>query len=880
MEVTIKVLEAMFQGMSPSRLWQLIKTPRRLSNTSASWEMLTQYCSGYLMGYSLNEQEIILQQICNKAAQKAGKHAPDMEHQPPFLPQVALYTVLDLAQKFLVIQGRDHLCRVEQLMAWRDISLSLGQDLFTCAFLAWEDIQNNRERKSFAWPAVLRADHRGLQGMLDKKLAENHQHLYGSSQTFPLSWCSLMNYADAHDIVEQKFQELFSPFHAVSGQDKMLSTKERIQYACLCRIFLFRWARLPLNHVSHEERDRQIGELYNGLLSRLQEDQIAHTLPTLRALYGAAVPQPTGKTDCLDYALEPHVFWAEPDAPYRSLAGERSLLYNCMKRFFQNEMDQRIQMVFYVYLILKNMFRGEMVQTNRKVGFENFSKYQDRKDDLCQRPCYGAELIRMAVNAPLSQGNVSSLETRLTPKSTAYDDIKKVLDTDHLRDFADRLCGTPAPPKRMDELGAEEKQYFFVFHFIKKKDTGHPKDQIQAASCRHWQLRREVRIQANALALALSRSPWMYKRVRGIDAASNEVVCPPEVFAQGFRFLRHFRPEDFSTAHSGYPRPYPRLSATYHVGEDFFDIAGSLRAIDETIEFLELSRGDRLGHALGLGIDPRLHYKLKGKKIFQTKQERLDNLVWLTHRARDFGVDIDPQLYGKLKKEAEILLLEIYGNLLREISLTEYYCAMHLRGDDPQRYISGEYVRQQGILHPYDRAGILKRDYLEQYRSHNSTANLYHLYHFNAAVKRIGAEPIKVTIESPYIQLMQNIQDAMQWYIKRKGIIIECNPSSNVLIGTFQSYENHPIFRFHNAALEQDAEIRGKCSQLQVCVNTDDLGVFDTSQELEYALLFQALNGMHKEDGSKTYHDTDIIAYLESLREMGHEATFPDHDTV
>ena len=122
---------------------------------------------------------------------------------------------------------------------------------------------------------------------------------------------------------------------------------------------------------------------------------------------------------------------------------------------------------------------------------------------------------------------------------------------------------------------------------------------------------------------------------------------------------------------------------------------------------------------------------------------------------------------------------------------------------------------------------------------------------------------------------MRDIQDAMQRYIQEKGIVIECNPSSNVLIGTFQSYENHPIFRFHNAALEQDPEARRKCSQLQVCVNTDDLGVFDTSQELEYALLFQALNGMRGEDGSRTYHDTDILAYLESLREMGHEATFP-----
>ena len=125
------------------------------------------------------------------------------------------------------------------------------------------------------------------------------------------------------------------------------------------------------------------------------------------------------------------------------------------------------------------------------------------------------------------------------------------------------------------------------------------------------------------------------------------------------------------------------------------------------------------------------------------------------------------------------------------------------------------------------------------------------------------------------MRLTRDIQDAMQEHIREMGIGIECNPSSNVLIGTFRSYGEHPVFRFNNAMIEQDLKKRSSCSQLQVCINTDDLGVFDTSQEIEYALLFQALNNMRRGDGSKAYQEVDILAYLEGLRKAGHEATFP-----
>lgn len=46
-----------------------------------------------------------------------------------------------------------------------------------------------------------------------------------------------------------------------------------------------------------------------------------------------------------------------------------------------------------------------------------------------------------------------------------------------------------------------------------------------------------------------------------------------------------------------------KLNFTYHIGQDFFDIADGLRAVDELLIFCGVERGNRLGDALSLRIN-------------------------------------------------------------------------------------------------------------------------------------------------------------------------------------------------------------------------------------------------------------------------------------
>lgn len=122
------------------------------------------------------------------------------------------------------------------------------------------------------------------------------------------------------------------------------------------------------------------------------------------------------------------------------------------------------------------------------------------------------------------------------------------------------------------------------------------------------------------------------RRVKGIDACSLEIGCRPETFATEFRYIRRSIREKTG-------RQADDIGITYHVGEDFLDITDGLRAIDETIRFLELDKGDRLGHAIVLGIEPLDYYQLK-RNIFWTKQDYLDNVIWLLYRSAELNVGI------------------------------------------------------------------------------------------------------------------------------------------------------------------------------------------------------------------------------------------------
>ena len=882
MEVDTKFLDILFRKMSPSQILDRLRGKKPIADLGLDRKMFRSSAPQKLDGYSLDEHDLIFDYL-QVGASRFEQHQlralsghgriidedSTLRYDQP-LPDMAFYSVLNFASQVLKQENGIPVCRIEKVFTWRDAFLPLGQDLFVCAYLASEDLRNRRERRDFTWPAVIRTDLPELNEILQRGVAENHQHLYGSSQTFALSWCNMMNYPESHQKIGELFKELYQPVVILQEGEQLISTKDRVRYAAICRKHLFQ----KLHNI--ENNWSWLNELCPEMTANAE-------IKELREIYGARVPQLQGDPKILDYALEEEIFIVAPDAAYRSLAGERWFLYSCFRKFLLGELNEKEKLLLYLYLVLKGLFRSELIQVNGYVGFHNFANYQNRKSKLCDTPFYNAELLRMALNAPIREGNVTSLETRIGPGKTVEYILGGVTEPDEMFRFGDlsleEIQDTTRPPlPSITETNLSREGLFYVVHFIKDiEKPAYTLPDLELA-CRNNKVRKNIRQQALCMAECLSNSEYYCRRIRGIDAANHEFGTPPEAFAPVFRFLHNFRASDFAKEMLMKKEPVHRLSTTYHAGEDFLDIAGALRTIDEAVTYLEMQRGDRIGHALGLGVAPEVHYQLKGYRIFLRQQDRLDDLIWILFRGTELGVRLDCR--SELEKEARDLIEIIYGDAIQEndwnITLQDYYNSTLLRADSPERYITMKYEPYDGFGDPFEEFAVsLREPRLDRIRTNEKFAGMYYYYHYGKRERIRAEKTIDVLIDDNYIRLMRKLQDALQWELAAKGISIESNPSSNVLIGTFGVYEKHPVFRFNNTDLEIDPQKYRECPQLTVSVNTDDLGVFDTSQEFEYALLYFALNSIRDDQGKPRYGKTEILRYLENLRKMGHSVAFP-----
>ena len=119
----------------------------------------------------------------------------DEERKDFYLAASSIFTLpYTYGREVLTADGAEPLCRQEEVLGWRVVSLNLGQDLFACAFLAGNDVKQQVSRTFFAWPGVLRTNEPALRHMLEKGISENHFHLNGSTQSFPITWVYLMNH--------------------------------------------------------------------------------------------------------------------------------------------------------------------------------------------------------------------------------------------------------------------------------------------------------------------------------------------------------------------------------------------------------------------------------------------------------------------------------------------------------------------------------------------------------------------------------------------------------------------------------------------------------------------------------------------------------------
>lgn len=762
--------------------------------------------------------------------------------------------IISVAAQFLHMEGHEVRCHHNKLVEWRMLTQQTGQSLFLCAFLAWNDLRCSYSRNYFSFSPYVKSDHLRLRQMLARGMAENHFHLKGSAPSSTLSWICLMNNIDKRGGSEGFGHPALR--HALANGEmesaKWADSLYRLTSTAAC-LRLILWGACTGGDPS---------PLLETLLKVKPWDSNVCPLHPYwtHTVQNAINGKRLFSKSQLDYLQLNSDHINNESTTYCVLSGEHRFLYEMFRHILQDlTWTKQYGTLFYAYLLVFIRFRRELAQCNGAYGFDNFSLYQDRKE-LFLRPPYQKELVHIAFNSVLENQSIKSLEARIVLPPSPPKLRQKLRYCIQSIPFDNKTsCSVDKYTfsKRFYSEAEHDPRVFFVIHIPKTKDNSLKKAAIipNSVNCRHYAYRSNVVWpEIYALTGLFRQGSILPKWIRGLDACSQEIACRPEVFAPAFRYARYM-------AVSKWQAVSP-LRLTYHVGEDFLDIVDGLRAIDEAIKYLNLKHGDRLGHALALGIAPDLWYEKRHNSLILSAQDLLDNTMWFLHTLRELNWR-DEALQQELEGVYSNLCFRIYQ---RAIPLAQYWQAWLLRGDEPR------YYRNKSPFLWGDDQNRLSPDLTCRTLRENDpdVRELYRCYHYDLNVRQAGEMLMPFTIPQGYVQAVCAVQQAMRNKISYLGIGIETNPSSNYLISQFGPYEKHPIVTFYDRYLHNPPQ--GATNF--VSINTDDQGVFDTDLENEFSLMASALENAKGPDGNCLYTPEAVYLWIDQIRKMGLEQSF------
>ena len=408
--------------------------------------------------------------------------------------------------------------------------------------------------------------------------------------------------------------------------------------------------------------------------------------------------------------------------------------------------------------------------------------------------------------------------------------------------------------------------------------------------------------------------------IRGLDVVGDETRWPIERFAPILRWLRS------PSAELGVPMklpkglgpepPVPRLHLSIHAGEDYAHPLSGLRHIDETVEFCGMGTGDRLGHALALGIPPDEWLKRNGD-VELPLDEHVDNLVWAWYRSKNLEhLEWVKRVRSRLEARISRLLphMSWYPQENSELQLAEIdplrlYQAWVLRKNCPYKALEQPGVNE--IVGPDLEIGAPDWSLIRAKKGIATTCTAEGLYVLRAehearalataekprwqvrlTVQRHGyltrrqreqeeLNAAALSAESkkpiPYLhdhddaddlRCMLALQDERMEMYALLGITIETNPSSNVYIGQLQTHSDHPIYRW-NPPNQMDLNEGARFNKfalrhrpMPVTINTDDPGMIPTTLRMEHHL-------MHEGALDRGYTEKEADDWIERLRQSG-----------
>lgn len=698
------------------------------------------------------------------------------------------------AKQFLEYKNGYLLVTSKHLLGWNEVTRMTGEDLLVCA---WKGMVSRETPTTFAWPDVLNCGGETVQKISQEGLCDIHTHLGGAADPFIMNWLCLMTGEFLND----------RQFESEDGHYNHMRIWSVL--AARIRIALYRYYILGRNNA--------FGETFQTCLKEIiQPNKFIDSRNQVKALTEQLMFDGKQTIEALfvDYAIHKDCEDACLDSPYMLWHGERKLLYSFFRDYMTGSKDvKKIARYVYLYCLIRNQFREEMMVTRKHMGLSYFKFYNRRKYSFIRNEL--KELVwRYAFQTSLRRNNKDGVEMRINASqreinSTKNNNLNKCIFVNSKWLSDEQLSNVS-----------------FLIHLSKSRFQ---KETSEEAGRTYVQklLENEFR----------PRNGFV-----GIDAAGEEMICRPEKLGHYYRYLRERGHRNF----------------TFHVGEDFCDVADGLRAIDETITFLNVKKGWRLGHCVAMGIDVASYYKKKKYQIYLTKQMLLDNLVWVLVRSTEFGIRVQGKLKGNMLKKIEKLYLDM--GFETHLSLEAYYHSMWLRSDVKEIIEEKDHIAWEHSMkccHPRS----------EEARKNYRATMIAHEFRVREDIRYNGKKPEEWRITAEYERIIKKLQKKMAQIVRQLKVGIECNPTSNLMLCNIDRYDQEPLLRFRRVLPHLGF-------QLPVSINTDDKGLFATSLLNEYSLMASAISKQECLIWKLNWSKKLIQKYLQDISRRGNEMRF------
>ena len=709
--------------------------------------------------------------------------------------------------------------------------------------------------------------------------AETHLHL-GAAPDFPLLWGNLMH---ALAVEEVKENSLASPGACFNdGRD----FAKWVLWAAVIRLVLAEWlvdcavaAKRPglWDFANNRWRTRMDAGMMNDLHRLISEfangceDSVPLRFARGRAIYRSLIrPLPFLRDRREEWVrLRAHrrpenrkeVFQNDPLARVFGGGGssetspETIFIEKSLRFMEDNEDDGDFARLFWQFVRIRCLLYRHLVQRPLTPGLQWFVRFFSRIRPARRLLSTAVSMQEAIRQSGLGEG-LKSLEVRLGTRESESESLERIRQVENARRNSTRA-----------ELGA-------VFHFSRDRGGGWSKGLPNAYGLdrsypgvppdKHLRTRKDVgnpsgfrfarfylerRRHAQALVSVLCGFPLALRTLRGVDLCTDEAGVPIWVMAPLIRWVRDAGRVGATRLRNQGRAEIPPLRITVHAGEDFIHLLSGLRRLDDAIQYLGLEEGDRIGHGTALGLNPVTWFKRTGR-VVQTLEERLFDLVWEWGYYASRGIDVGSARLPYLRSTIDRLSRKMFGGEHTPEDLVEFVRALHCERN----------LKAQGFPHKSMSQTPAAR---RSGGGENKVQRLVWDYLRSTGVWQKGRtlETIAINDLAHEREALQNLQDALRKEVGSRGLTVEVNPSSNLMIGDLDDLDEHPIWRLR--PVQPDDQI----PPVSVCIGSDDPLTFATTLPHEYQLLFDAIVR------SGESHEV-ALNWLDAARETGMRARF------